>query len=229
MSRSYALGGTLWLTLLTTAIGLGMRKAGSVRPPVLDKEGRFWVYKDGSTLEPPVPPYGLPFVPYAWMPKESAEMLELNLKCTENPHKGKMCISVTIHWQSPWWVGVGFVSGPDKTMEGGPWWGKTPHGWYFDLSKLKKKRLVVHMRGERGGERVQWKVGFLGAEPYGDSLRFPAQSKWITLTPEWKRYTVNLSRADLSRVCSLCFVLAQAQQHDPAAPVRFYIDEVYFE
>ncbi|MFQ6116328.1 MAG: hypothetical protein ACE5NG_19900, partial [bacterium] len=147
----------------------------------------------------------------------------------QNPHQGKMCIAVTINWANPYWVGVGFVSGPDKTMKGGPWWGKTPDGWYYDLSGLKKKKFVFHLRGENGGERVQFKVGFLGQEKYGDSLPFPVQSKWLTLKKEWTRYELDLKKQNLSRVASLCFVLSQAQQTDPEAPVVFYIDDVYFE
>jgi hypothetical protein len=105
----------------------------------------------------------------------------------------------------------------------------TPDGWYYNLTGLKKKRFVVHMRGGRGGERVQWKVGFLGAEKYGDSLPLPAQTKWLSLGKEWTRYELDLSKVDLSRVCSLCFVLSQAQQSEPNAPVSFFIDDCYFE
>jgi len=212
-----------------------------VRKPALDKEGRFWVYKDGKTLKgekkddniKPIPPYGLPFSPYAWMPAESEKMIGekgLNLEHQQNPYKGKMCISVTVNWKNPYWVGVGFVSGPDKTMKGGPWWAKTQDGWYYALSGLKKKKFVFHLRGENGGERLQWKVGFLCREKYGDSIKpFPVQSKWITLKKEWTRYELDLKKKDLSRICSLCFVLSQSQQTDPGAPVVFYIDEVYFE
>ena len=196
-----------------------------VRKPLLDKEGRFWVYKDGKTLKPLISPYG-------WMPAESAKMLKLNMEHADNPYGNKgMCIAVIVNWCSPWWCGVGFISGPDNTMKkkGGPWWGKTPDGWYYDLSGLKKKRFVFYLRGEQGGERVQWKVGFLSGENYGDSLKFSAETKWLTLEKEWTRYELDLSKQDLSRVCSFCFVLSQAQQSEPEASVSFFIDNVYFE
>lgn len=203
-----------------------------VRKPLLDKEGRFWVYKDGKTLKPPVSPYGIPYSPYACMPAECAKMLKLNMKHAENPHGGKgMCIAVTVDWCSPWWCGVGFISGPDSTMKKkeGPWWGKTPDGWYYDLSELKKKRFVFHLRGKRGGERIQWKVGFLSGEKYGDSLKSSVETKWLMLEKEWTCYELDLSKQDLSRVCSFCFVLSQAQQSKPEAAMAFFIDDIYFE
>jgi len=200
-----------------------------VRKPPLDKGGQFWVYKDGTALEPSVPPYGIPYVPYGWMPAESAEMLNLDMEHTENPHSGKMCIAVEVKWDAPWWCGVGFISGPDSTMPKGPWWGKTPDGWYYNLTGLKKKRFVFHLRGERGGEKVQWKVGFLAGEKYGDSLSLPAVTKWLELKKEWERFELDISKEDLSRVCSLCFVLSQVQQPDKEAPVVFYADDLYFE
>lgn len=223
--------------ILSVLLIVGNLWAEELRKPFLDKEGRFWVYKDGKTLKGeglrPIPPYGIPFCPYGWMPKEAADMLGENgvdLESKEQPFEGEMCIGVKLEkWTSPWWLGVGFMSGPDETMKGGPWWGKTKDGWYYDLSNLKEKRFVVHMRGNQGGERVQWKVGFLAGEKYGDSMRFPAVTKWITLKKEWVRYELDLSKHDLSRVCSLCFVLSQAQQTDPDAPVIFYIDSVYFK
>lgn len=166
ISKSIAIITMLLLAFMV--IGNSLAEELDVRKPVLDKEGRFWVYKDGKTLKgekddgiKPVPPYGIPYSPYAWMPAESEYMLGengVNLEHKQNPYEGEMCIAVNVKWLSPWWVGVGFVSGPDKTMKGGPWWAKTNDGWYYDLSGLKNKRLVFHLRGENGGEKVQFKV-----------------------------------------------------------------------
>lgn len=208
-----------------------------IRKPPLDKQGRFWVYKDGLTLMDkklgvkPVSPYGIPFAPYAWMPEAASEMIQMTLEHKDRPYEGDMCIAVSVTWKNPYWCGVGFVSGPDKGKPGAPWWGKTDHGWYYDLSGLKKKRFVIHMRGENGGERVQWKVGFLCHEKHGDSLTFPAETKWLKLEAGWTRFELDLRKKDLSKICSLCFVVALAEQEvsDADEPVTFYVDSVYFE
>ncbi len=224
--------------VLLLVLVIMLSKAWAERPdldvwqPLFDKEGRFWVYKDGTTLEPPISPYGIPYSPYGWMPANANEMLTLNMGHTENPHGGEgMCIAVTVTWRSPWWCAVGFISGPDSTMRerGGPWWGATPDGWYYNLSGLEKRHFVFHLRGERGDERVQWKVGFLSHEEYGDSLESPAQTVWLLLNREWTRYEIDLSEQDLSHVCSFCFVVSQAYQPEPEAHVSFYIDDIYFE
>lgn len=224
--------------LLSLMFSLAWAESLDIRNPEkwFDENSRFWVYKDGIIPEEndldPVPPYGIPYLPYAWMsdsPDKLSEMIKMNLKHKQNPHKGNMCIAVSIKWLEANWCGVGFVSGPDKDKEGAPWWGKTNHGWYYDLSKLKKKKFVFHLRGENGGERVQWKIGFLGNEKYGDSLPFPAETKWLKLNKEWTRYELDLSKKKLERVCSLCFVVERLWQTDREAPVNFYIDTAYFE
>jgi hypothetical protein len=208
-----------------------------VREARLDNQGRFWVYKDGKTLQDkkldlkPVPPYGIPYSPYAWMPEPATRMMQMTLEHKDKPYEGEMCMAVSIKWEDPLWCGVGFVSGPDKGKPGAPWWGKTPDGWYYNLSTLKQKRLVLYMRGANGGECVQWKVGFLANEKYGDSLTFPVETKELKLETQWKRYVIDLKEKnpDLSRICSLCFVVGQASQEDPDAPVTFFVDSVYFE
>lgn len=218
-----------WMTIVACGA------AGEVLVPVLDKDGKFWVYKDGQTLRDrklnlrPVPPYGIPFLPYAWMDDAVPGMMQMNLNHGANPYKGDKCIAVSITWASPYWCGVGFISGPDKGKAYAPWWGKTKHGWYYDLSNLKRKNLILHMRGEQGGEKVQWKVGFLGHEKFGDSMAFPKESEWFTLKKDsWTKFTIDLSKADLSRICSLCFVVAQVQQEDTDS-MTFYVDSMYFE
>jgi hypothetical protein len=222
--------------LLSLILTTGWAESLKILEAQLDKDDRFWVYNEGKAVkaknrdgdELKFPPYGVPYLPYAWMPKEADTMMKMGVEHKDNPYEGKMCIAVRIDWKDPYWCGVGFVSGPDKGKRGAPWWAKTPHGWYYNLSELREKKLVFHLRGAKGGERVQWKVGFLAEEKYGDSLTFPAETEWLTLETAWKKYELDLKDEDLSRVCSLCFVVSQQWQKDNA-PVTFFIDTVYFE
>lgn len=236
------------ISLMCLILSLAWAQELDVKSPEkgkwLDKDNKFWVYKDGKRLTGeglrPVPPYGIPYLPYAWMPDGPIikdDNVKLEMEYRNSPHEGAgMCIQFILKkWLDPYWCGIGFVSGPDGAQKHGPWWGETNHGWYYDLSGLRKKKFVVHMRGENGTEKVQWKVGFLARKEdgkrtlYGDSLDYPAETKWLTLNKAWTRYELDLSKEDLSRVCSLCFVVSQMWQDDTEAPVTFYIDTVYFE
>jgi hypothetical protein len=208
----------------------------------MDKESRFWVYRNGK--ENPL----LRFIPYGWMPAEAAttKMMTLDLECRQDPHQEKqepslegqpappkeppMCIAVRVNWKVPWWVGVAFISGPDDPQ----WWGEDDRGWYYDLSRLQKKKLVFYARGETGKERIQVKAGILGDKLYGDSLKYPAQTKWLKLPTEWTKFELDLSKYkpdDLKHICNgFTFVLSADQQEDTnAVATQFYLDTIYFE
>ncbi len=221
------------LSLLVSLLLLGLNCSSAdfdIRKPSLDGSGRFWLYtsgKGGATM---------PFVPYAWMPEQASQIMKMDAACVENPHveSGKAtpedsCISVTVNWAPPYWCGVAFLSGPDRPQ----WWGEDSRGWYYDLSGLKTKKLVFYARGVQGTERIQVKAGILGDKKYGDSLKFPAESRWLKLSKEWQRFELDLSgyRAeDLCRICNgFTFVLNKDQQADSNNRTQFFLDTIYFE
>jgi hypothetical protein len=218
-----------------------MAAAEETRKAPLDKNGRFWVYQNGSSL--------MFFAPYGYIPDQASKMIELHLDSAENPHQEvavqpnnqaaaekekNTCISVKVTWASPGWCGVAFISGPDAP----PWWGEAgdERGRHYDLSGLPKKRLVFWARGEKGGERIQVKVGILGGSknPNGDSMKSPAETDWLKLSTQWAKYELDLSKYKpeaLQRICNgFTFVLSQVEQDDPYAPAtKFYLDDIYFE
>ena len=237
------------ILVMSIAFSLVWAQSSGIRKPErdnngwLDEQGRFWVYRNGIPPDPNdeelirIPPYGVPFLPYAWMsdrPEKEKDIIKFEPNHQQSPYESNReadkCISVSIGWiKENFWAGVAFVSGPDKDQRGAPWWGKTDHGWYYDLSKLENKRLVFHLRGENGGEKVRFKVGIFGKEKYGDSLPFPIMTEWLELEKGWQRYALDLSEENLTKVCSLCFVVERLWQKDQDADVTFYIDTVYFE
>lgn len=223
------------MSLFLGIISMAMEELDVRRPP-LDKEGRFWVYRNGKRNPP------LMFIPYGYMPSQASEMLSMDLECKENPYQEKanqqpsesseeeMCISVKVKWTYPYWCGVAFISGPDAPQ----WWGEDNRGWYYDLRMIKKKKLVFYARGATGNERIQVKVGILGDKPYGDSLPFPVQTRWLKLSTQWTRFELDLSKQkpeNLQRICNgFTFVLSQDQQENPNTPMtQFYLDHIYFE
>ena len=59
--------------------------------------------------------------------------------------------------------------------------------------------------------------------------RAASGSKWLKLEDRWTRFELDLRKKNLSRICSLCLVVAQAEQEDPKRPITFYVDSIYFE
>lgn len=116
------------------------------------------------------------------------------------------------------WVGLAVASQEN-------YWGDTP-GPGFDLSAARK--LVFRARGQEGGESIQVKVAICGDKKYGDSARIPAATEWITLTPNWRSYELDLKGTDLRRVITL-FAFVADKAHNPQGALTFYLDEIYFD
>jgi hypothetical protein len=80
---------------------------------------------------------------------------------------------------------------------------------------------VLHARGQTGKERTQVKVGIPGDKPHGDSLSYPAQTKWLLLPTEWTEFELDLSKYKESTLQGMAngftFVLSRGQQDNPGA------------
>ena len=190
----------------------------SNRKPILTKQKRFWVYDDFSLNS---------WIPANWMPKNASKIITIfNPSCKDHPKGRSRCIHVRIDkWRSPYWCGVAWAI-PNPKNAGKPYWGKEPaRGW--DLRGAK--RVVFWARAPKKC-RVQFKVCILGDKKYGDSAPFPAQTEFITLTPKWKQYSIDLKGVNLSRVVTgFCFVTNRDSQPKPNQPVEFYLDSIYWQ
>jgi hypothetical protein len=206
-----------------------------VRQPVLDSEGRFWVYRNGL-VHPP-----MPFLPYAWMSdvtNNMSKLISIDLECVDHPNEmpattraseTQCCLRTKITWGDATWASIAFISGPDKP----PWWGENNRGRHYDLSGLAKKKLVFFTRGEHGGEAIKVQIGVLGGKPYGDSLPQPFISDEMTLTQEWVRHEIDLKSipgSELEHICNGFGVIVErsSQSGSPDETV-FYLDDIYYE
>jgi hypothetical protein len=102
-------------------------------------------------------------------------------------------------------------------------WGNMPGG--YNLKGATK--LVFWARGERGGERIEeFRVGGIGPfEQFPDTGASVLPR--VTLTREWKEYTIDLHGQDLSRI-SGGFAWSTNVEANPESCV-FYLDEIRFE
>ncbi|MDP1853645.1 MAG: hypothetical protein Q8L26_05540 [Candidatus Omnitrophota bacterium] len=155
------------------------------------------------------------FIPSGWM----GDYMDIKFEDAsgDNPHGGATCIKVTynskatggarwagIYWQYPAnnWGGV------DKS---------------HDLGGATK--LTFWIRGEKGGEVIQEiKMGGISGE-YSDSDT--AGVGPLTLTSEWKQYTIDLSGRDLTHIIG-GFVWSTNIDVNPDG-VIFYLDDIKYE
>jgi len=154
------------------------------------------------------------FVPSGWMGDYSA--VTINSGNRDNPYSGATCLKIVYTGepaQGAGWVGV-FWQNPENN------WGSKDGG--FNLSGAKK--LTFWARGEKGGEKLEFKVGGItGAFPDTDMIGVGP----LELTPEWKQYTIDLEGLDLSYM-SGGFIWAASRMDNPEGFV-VYLDDVIYE
>lgn len=169
----------------------------------------FYVYSDKGKRE------SMSFAPSGWMGDYGD--IKINDASTDNCVDGKTCFKITYTGkgtQGANWAGMFWQHPPNN-------WGTVKGG--YDLTKYK--RLTFWARGEKGGEVIaEFKVGGITGE-YGDS---GAQSIGpITLTKEWKKYTIELKDVDLQSISGgFCW---SASRDDNPEGLSFVLDEVRYE
>jgi outer membrane protein OmpA-like peptidoglycan-associated protein len=102
-------------------------------------------------------------------------------------------------------------------------WGDRAGQTGYDLTGARK--LTFWMRGEHGGEKIrEVRVGgIVGRYPDSDV----AVAGPITLTKEWQRFEIDLSKKDLKHIIG-GFGFS-VNKYDNVGEVTFYIDDVAFE
>jgi len=154
------------------------------------------------------------FVPSGWMGDYGA--VTINSGNRDNPYSGATCLKIVYTGeptQGAGWVGV-FWQNPENN------WGSKDGG--FNLSGAKK--LTFWARGEKGGEKLEFKVGGItGAFPDTDMIGIGP----LELTPEWKQYTIDLEGLDLSYM-SGGFIWAASRMDNPEGFV-VYLDDLIYE
>lgn len=173
---------------------------------------KFYVYKDKpSALNH--------FIPSGYIPDgKCVSMLDTwvdNCGDSRSCYQAKFdrdCTTVT----GQGWAGIYWVDPANN-------WGDVKGG--FNLTGAK--RIVFGARGEKGGEVVVFKMGGVGmaGHPFPDTDAGGTDP--ITLTKEWKEYSIDLTGKDLSHIIGgFCWVgTAKENQSN----ITFYIKDIYYE
>lgn len=170
----------------------------------------FYVYQDAASRENH-------YCPSGWMGDFSD--LHMNQRWDKNPASGKYSTQIKYtaeRHQGAGWAGI-YWQDPCNN------WGDKKGG--FDLTGFTK--LKFKARGEKGGEIVEkfQMGGITGQGESGDSDNIDSGA--ITLTKEWKEYTLDLNKLDLSDIVG-GFCLVFSAESDPNG-ATVYLDDVRFE
>lgn len=137
-----------------------------------------------------------------------AANLKIDLHCTERPARGKTCMRVT--YEGSDWAGL--------------MWQDPPNDWCTSAGGYNvtgARRLSFKARGAKGGERINFQVGG-GRGTCPDSTI--AKLENLTLTKNWKTYSIDLKGQDLSCIkTGFCFSFGGQ------GALSFDLDDIQFE
>jgi len=152
-----------------------------------------------------------PFVTSGYMGNFAAITVDAN--CPTNTRgDAKSCMKAT-YGATDNWAGVVWQNPPNN-------WGDLPGGWNITGAK----QLSFWARGDKGGEKVTFEYGLIGADKkFHDSSS--GKMADVILTTAWQHYTIDLTGKDLSRIVSgFCWTVAGSGN-----PTTFYLDDIRYE
>lgn len=171
-----------------------------------------------ATMEPMSLPYvvygdGAPesvYVPAGYM--GNTEAIKMDFASTESPYRGETCLKIEYR-STQAWGGVLWQSPAED------WNGAKPGG----ANVTGATQLQFWARGANGGEQVNFVFGVLdGEQPYRDTAKGSLDK--VTLTNEWKKYTIPLNGRDLRQI-KTGFGWSLAGQ---GKNVVFYLDDIQY-
>ena len=177
------------------------------------------IKKSVSTV--PAPPMTLPLTLYgdekptsAYRPTgymgDAPSRIKMRFDSPDNPKAGPTCLHITAPQNA--WSGVNWQHPAND-------WGERKGGF----NATGAKQLTFWARGAKGGEVITFGLGGIGAHfVYHDTAKV---SREITLTREWKSYSIDLTDKDLSRVKT---PFAWGAYDDKSA-IQFYLDDIRIE
>lgn len=173
-----------------------------------DEKGRFYIYADkGAKVNH--------YVPSGWMGDYGD--LRIDDAAKDSPKNGTTAFKVTYSGkaaQGAGWAGI-FWQQPANN------WGNKPGG--FNLSNYKK--VTFWARGAQGNEKIaEFKVGGItGENADSDSASIGP----VSLTKEWKQYSIDLTGKNLSNIIG-GFAWSASRDDNPQGFV-IYLDDIRFE
>ncbi|MDR1724035.1 MAG: T9SS type A sorting domain-containing protein [Tannerella sp.] len=142
---------------------------------------------------------------------------------------GVTCIHVTYPMTKEDWNGYIFITGRLEQGSISPQLDFGEHNTGHDLQGAK--RLTFKARGITGNERIRFYMGGLGgtdAEFRDTGQKFLNNENYVTLTKEWKEYTIDLSGVDLSRIGSGFGWVTSQIENKGVDTLEFELDDIIY-
>ena len=159
---------------------------------------------------------------------------DMDEACRASPHAGSTCIKATFGSRGNNWGGWYFMNGVLRTGQTAPEpnWGDWPDAG-VDLTGATA--LTFWARGQEGGERVEFLAFGVGRDPatgrptkpYPDSSA-RLSTGYVTLTRDWRQYTLDLRSADLSYVLGGFGWVTNAVQNG-GRDITFFLDDIKYD
>ena len=153
------------------------------------------------------------FVPSGWMGDGKAGKKYLLFKRVPVSINDEKQVGINIIYSNgPTWAGI-YWQYPENN------WGESP-----GISLVGAKRIVFYAKGENGDEILEFKSGGITGE-YGDT--FESSTGKIILTKDWKEYSINLEKHNLSNVIG--GFSWNASSADNNGKLNFYLANIIIE
>ncbi|MDR3070980.1 MAG: hypothetical protein LBU38_08280 [Propionibacteriaceae bacterium] len=146
-------------------------------------------------------------------------------------YKGTSAIKASIDFTKFSWGGYGFQVG---VLPAGATTPKLNFGQYnAGLNLTGAATLHFWARGDKGGEVVRFYMGGLGK---GQGLTYPDSAPeidkgsggQIKLTKKWKHFTINVKKANLTRIANGFAWIASSAKNRGKKKISFSVDEIYY-
>lgn len=178
-------------SVLVNLVSKGNVTMLEISPFISDVEARDIANKVVKTTNVSLP-FGIEdrFHPSGWMGDGELGTQYINFRHVSSTTEGTISLKNTIR--------IEYNQGP-KGFAGIYWqypdgnWGEKP-----GLNLVGAKRISFYVKGERGGEIVEFKAGGISSGKYRDS--FMKSTGKVTLSSNWRKYEIDLSKEDLSSV-----------------------------
>lgn len=192
-------------------------------------------YHDRIPVSEDVSSAGNRFHARGMLPDASAPV-RINGSWTENPHSGATAIRCEFSpepGRSPF-GGFYFMNGTLSGTQRAPQlnWGTVPNA---GVNLQGAVALTFWARGQAGGERIEFFMGGVGRNEWGEpvapypdsSPRVPALGTTFLLTTSWQKFTIDLTGRDLSYVLG-GFAWVASASLNPAGAV-FFLDDIEYQ
>lgn len=182
--------------------------AGAAKSKAKSSDDVFYVYQDKGLKNT------VKFAPSGWMGDYGDLKLDDGYK--EGCADGVTCIK---------WTYV--PKGAQGANWAGAYWQNPPNNWGdkqggYDIAEFK--RLTFWAKSPENAKIAEFKIGGISGE-FGDSDS--ASIGPVVLTPEWKKYTIDLAGKDLHHIIGgFCF---SANHDDNPKGYTMYLDEIRYE